>query len=137
MLDNVELITYMKFQKLLMTGCRDMDKKHQKCPQNGFFPHLWPPIFFFKNQALSLLYHYGALTSCKKSEKINERSMKYLKTDQLTNGPTDKGDYWGPPRVNPKSNNTYQCHIHILNTYPFEKVYCLFDLRVHSIKLQY
>ena len=26
----------------LMTGCRDMDKKHQKYPQNGFFPHLSP-----------------------------------------------------------------------------------------------
>ena len=33
MLDNVELIMYMKFQKLLMTGCRDIDKKHQKYPQ--------------------------------------------------------------------------------------------------------
>ena len=30
MLDNVELIMYMKFQKLLMTGSRDIDKKHQK-----------------------------------------------------------------------------------------------------------
>ena len=29
-LDNAELIMYMKFQKLLITRCRDMDKKHQK-----------------------------------------------------------------------------------------------------------
>ena len=39
-LDNVEHIMYIKLQKLLMTGCRDMDKKHQKYPQNGFLPHL-------------------------------------------------------------------------------------------------
>ena len=57
MTNNVEFITYMKFQKLLMTECRDMDKKHQKYPQNGGFPP-----FFFKNRALSLLYPYGALT---------------------------------------------------------------------------
>ena len=31
-LDNFKLTIYMKFQKMLMTGCRDMDKKHQKCP---------------------------------------------------------------------------------------------------------
>ena len=37
MLDNVELLMHIKFQKLLMTGCRDMDKKHQKYPQCGDF----------------------------------------------------------------------------------------------------
>ena len=44
-----------------------------------------------------LLYHYGALTSCKKSEKTNGLSLRYLQTDGLTNGQTDgqtdKGDY--------------------------------------------
>ena len=70
MLDNVKLVTYMKFQKLLMTGCRDMDKKHQKHPKNG---------------ALPLLYPYGGLTSCKKLEKNKEQSLRYLKTDQQTN----------------------------------------------------
>ena len=80
MLDNVELIMYMKFQKILMTGCRDMNKKHQKYPKNVFFPHLWPPRFLFKNRALSLSYPYGALTSCKKLEKTNERSLRYSKT---------------------------------------------------------
>ena len=84
-LDNVELIMYMQFQKLLMTGSRDMDKKHQKYPQNGFFPpFLTPQDFFFKNRALSLLYPYGALTSCKILEKTNEPSLRYLKTDQRT-----------------------------------------------------
>ena len=68
MLDNVELIMYMTFQKHLMTGCRYMEK-NIKIPQNGGFPHL------------SLLYPYGSLTSCKKLEKTNERSLRYLKTD--------------------------------------------------------
>ena len=76
MLDNVELIMYMKFQKILMTGCRDMDEKHQKCPNMGFFPHLLPHKIFFNNQALSFLYPYDALTSCKKLEKTNERSLE-------------------------------------------------------------
>ena len=47
MLDNVELITYMKFQKLLMTGCRDIDQKHQKYPKNGVFPPFVTPQDFF------------------------------------------------------------------------------------------
>ena len=38
--DNVELITYMKFQKFLMTGCKDKGKKNFK------IPHFWPPRFF-------------------------------------------------------------------------------------------
>ena len=50
----------------------------------GFFPHLWPPGSFFKNRAPSLLYPYGALTSCKKLEKTNEGSLRYLKTDTHT-----------------------------------------------------
>ena len=48
--------------------------------------------FFFNNRALSLLYPYGALTSCKKLEKTNERSLRYLKTDY---GPrTTDGRTW-------------------------------------------
>ena len=58
-----------------------MDKKHQKLPKNGGFPPFVTPKIFFKNQALSLLYPYGALTSCKKLEKANEQSLRYLKTD--------------------------------------------------------
>ena len=83
---------YLKFQKLLMTGCRDMDKKHQKYPQNGCFPPFVTPKIFFKNRALSLLYPYGALTSCKKLEKTNEQSLEIFK-DGHTHGRTDKGDY--------------------------------------------
>ena len=69
MLDNAGLIMHMKFQKLLMNGCRDMDKKDQKCLENGFSPFVTPKDFF-KNPALSLLYPYGVLTSCKELEKL-------------------------------------------------------------------
>ena len=78
----------MIFQKLLMTGCRDMDKKNIKNTSQICFSLICdPPRFFFKNRALSLLYPYGALTSCKKFEKNNEQSLRYLKTDHgRTNG---------------------------------------------------
>ena len=29
-----------------MTGCRDMDQKHQKCPQNGVSPLFVTPAIF-------------------------------------------------------------------------------------------
>ena len=66
-----------------MTGCRDMDKKHQKYPQNDGFPPFVTPRFFSKI-GLSLLYPYGALTLCKKLEKTNERSLRYPKMDGRT-----------------------------------------------------
>ena len=60
-------------------------QKTKKMPMKlGFFPFVTPQNFFFKNRALSLLYPYGALTSCKKLEKPLERSLIYLKTDQQT-----------------------------------------------------
>ena len=48
MLDDVELTMYIKFQKISMTGCRDMDKKHQKCPKNGGYPPFVTPRDFFQ-----------------------------------------------------------------------------------------
>ena len=84
MLDNVELIMCKKFQKILVTGCSDTYKKHKKCPQNWGFPPFVTPKDFFKNRALSLLYLYGTLTSCKKLEKTNKLSLRYLKMDQRT-----------------------------------------------------
>ena len=86
---------YVKFQKSLMTGCRDMDKKHQKCPQNGWFSPFVTQQVFFQNRALSLLYLYGILTSCKQLEKNNEQSLRYLEKDgsRTKHGPTDKGNY--------------------------------------------
>ena len=55
----------------------------------GFPPFVTPQDFFSKNRALSLLYPYGALTSCKRLEQTNERSLRYLKTDTQTHGHTD------------------------------------------------
>ena len=87
-----------------MTGTRNMDKKHQKCPKNGGFPPFVTPKIFFKYRTLSLLYPYGALTSYEKLEKTNERHLRYLKTDTQTDGRADhKGDYQGPLRVNQES----------------------------------
>ena len=54
------------------------------------------PKDFFKNQALSLLYPYDALTSCKKREETNEQSLRYTKTDSRTDQLTDRSDYIGP-----------------------------------------
>ena len=45
-------------------------------------------LFFSKNPALSRLYPYGDLTSCKKIEKTNEQSLEIFKDGQK-NGPTD------------------------------------------------
>ena len=66
---NVELITllHMKFQDILMTGCKIKNKKLQKCSQNGFSPPFVTPKIVLKNLILPLLYPYGALTSCKKN----------------------------------------------------------------------
>ena len=55
-LDNVELIMYMKFHKILITGCRDISKRYQKCPKKGVFQKsgsvtfipLWCPNFMQK-----------------------------------------------------------------------------------------
>ena len=43
---------------------------------------------------------YNVLTSCKKLEKTNEQSLRYLKSDGWRHGHTDEGDYQGPLRVN-------------------------------------
>ena len=54
-----------------MTRCRDMDKKLKKYQKTGSSPIFEPQRFFFKIRALSFLYPYGALASCKKNyEKL-------------------------------------------------------------------
>ena len=47
-----------------------MGKRLHKYPLDGNSPPFVTPNIFFKNRALSLLYPYGALTSCKKLEKL-------------------------------------------------------------------
>ena len=124
MLDNVELIMYMKFQKILMTRCRDMDKKHQKCPKNGVFPPFVTPQDFFGFlifgfliffRALSLLYPYGALTACKKLEKTNKLSLRYSKTDRRKHTRTNRqGQLLRTPSGKPGVQNIKDI-IHVLN----------------------
>ena len=60
--------------------------KNIKNAQIWFFPIC---DTFFKNQALSLLYPYDALTPCKNLEKTNGQSLIYSKTDGRTIGPTN------------------------------------------------
>ena len=62
-------------------------KNVKNAPKNGLFPPFVTPKVFFSKIRLSLLYPYGALTSCKKLEKTNELSLRYLKADGRTNGP--------------------------------------------------
>ena len=85
------------FVKILKAVFEIWTKNIKNAPKRGVFPHLRPPRIFSKIGLLSLLYPYGALTSCKKLEKSLERSLRYLKTDH---GRTDMGDYIGPSRVN-------------------------------------
>ena len=62
--------------------------KNIKNTQKWFFPPFVTQNFFLKNRTLSLSYLYGALISCKKLEKTNERSLRYLKTDTRTHART-------------------------------------------------
>ena len=62
---------------------QEYGQKTSKMPQKWGFSPICDP----KNRALSLLCPYGALTSCKKLEKTNEQSLRYLKTDGHTDGP--------------------------------------------------
>ena len=64
-----------------MTGCKDMAKTFKNTPKMAFFPICYPEDFFLKIRVLSLLYPCGALTSCKKLEKTNRRSLRNSKTD--------------------------------------------------------
>ena len=87
-LDNVELIIYIQFQKLLMAGCRNMNKKHQKYSKNRALPHLWPPKIFFKKSGSVTFVPLWCPNFMHKLKKTNELFMRYLKQ---TNEPIDKG----------------------------------------------
>ena len=110
MLDNVELIMYMKFQKVLMIGCRDMGKKHQIWV---FFPFVTPQDFFSKMG----LCHFYPLWWPNFMQKIRKNQWVVFKIfkDGRTDGRTDKGDYYRPHRVNPGSK--------IYDDYAFDCLY--------------
>ena len=92
--DNVDLITYKKFQNILIRMQRYGQKTLKISPQMGVHPICEPPRFFFKNRALSLLYPYGALASCKKLEKLMDCLWDIQR--RTNRWRTDKGDYKDP-----------------------------------------
>ena len=69
-----------------MTGYRDMDKKHQKCPRNGGFPIFETPQDLKKIK----LCHFCNLMEPQLHAK-NGQSLRNLKTDGRTDGWTTDG----------------------------------------------
>ena len=72
--------------------------------------YFWQLIPGFPDTYFPLTYQ--STTSCKISEKTNEQSPRYLKTDirladRLMDEQTDKSDYYGPHQVNPGSKISY------------------------------
>ena len=107
-----------------MTECRDMDKNIKNAPKMGVSPICdHPKDFFFKNRALSLLYPYGALTSCKKLEKSNERALRYLKTKTHTDKHIHgQGRLLGTPSARPGVQKQQRKCL-FLNYIFFQKMY--------------
>ena len=67
----------MKFQKTLMAECKDIDKRHQNAPTMSVSLIVTPQDYSLKI-GLCHLCTLGALTSCKKLEKTNRQSLKYI-----------------------------------------------------------
>ena len=78
-----------------MTRRRDMDKINQKYTQNGSFsPFVTPTRFFSKIGLCHFCTLIVPFLHAKNLKKINQRSLRYLKTDKPTDQRrTDKGDY--------------------------------------------
>ena len=58
-----------------------------------FLPKFRQKCIFFKNQALSVFRYYNDQTSCKKSEKTNDRFSRNLvnrQTERQKGGQTDR-----------------------------------------------
>ena len=70
------------------------DQFPSKCPKTLIFDtwsHLIPRLIFFSNSGyVTFFLIYWPLTSCKVSEKTNEWSLRYLKTDTQTDGRTHR-----------------------------------------------
>ena len=84
-------VQMQSFVKILRAVFEIWTKNIKNAPKMCFSPICdLSHILFFKNLAQSLLYPYGALTSCKKLEKTDRASLRYLKKDGLTDGPIDQ-----------------------------------------------
>ena len=73
-----------------------MDKKHQKCLQDGDFPAFVPP----KTDLKIGLCHFCTLIvpqiHDRDYRKLINGLLADLRANRLTEGPTDRGDYIGP-----------------------------------------
>ena len=65
----------------------------KKYPKNGGFPPFATPQDFFQKSGSVIFVPLWHTNFMQKLEKSLERSPRYLKTDQRTDWPTDKGDY--------------------------------------------
>ena len=83
-----------KNQTNKMNDSRDMLQKVEK--RLFFTPicHFWPNKIFLKNRAQSLFRMHRDLSSCQKSEKLNEPI--FLKSSARTDGRAHKGQSIGP-----------------------------------------
>ena len=79
------------------------DRSYKKC-QNTPFSTLNPRIKIFSQNSGRVTFFTLLTPNFMQSFKTNEQYPRFLKINQWTDGPrTDKGDYKGPPRVNPRS----------------------------------
>ena len=85
-----------------ISGCRDMDKRHQKYSQNRVFLHLWPQNFFLQKSGSVTFVLLWYPNFMQKIRKTNERSLRFLKTDTHT-----QGQLLRTRRVNSRSNIKY------------------------------
>ena len=109
-LDSFELLIRMKFQKTLMTGCRDMSKKLKKYLKKGLSNLLPPPHIFLKVRHCHL-FTLMVPQLHTKIRKTNGQS-DIFKDGPRTSRQTDRSDYIGPLRAKPpqitSSTNTNQ-----------------------------
>ena len=92
-----------------------MDKKHQKCPKTGVFPHLRPPKIFFQKSGSVTFVPLWCTNFLQKIRKILRAVSEIFKDGpRTTDGRTDHwprtmdhwprttdiGDYIGPLRIN-------------------------------------
>ena len=74
-----KLIMYMKFQNILMTGYRDMDKNIKNAPKMGYFQHCdLPRVFFQKSDSVTFVPILWCTNFTQKLEKTNIRSPRYF-----------------------------------------------------------
>ena len=78
----------------LLSSCKKLESFNgrfpRKCQKTQIFTLNTQIKFCFKIPTVSLFLLHWPATSCKLSEKTNEQSLRYLKTDRQTNGRTHR-----------------------------------------------